>query len=380
LNTSPAPEPGRLRSLDQFRGYTVLGMFLVKFIGSFTAIKQFLPVLSHHHTYCSYADTIMPHFLFAVGFSFRLTYLRRRERFGHWDAIWHANKRNFALLVVAFFVHQLDGKYESWSQFWETFQDKGALEFLRSAFERNFFQTLAHIAVTSLWILPVIGAGPLVRLGFMIFSGVLFHYLSVRFYYQWEMTRPGIDGGPLGFMGWAIPAILGSFAYDWGISNRSSALWKLVAYGWVVMLLAYSVSCLNLVSPPNEPPPAGAPLTSYLVEPPFIPPSRSVNIWTMSQRAGSISYVAFGAGFSLVVYALFLFVCDFEKVEIGLLRTLGVNALAGYILHDLVNGAIKPFTPKDSPLWWIFTTFGLSLFICYVCLRHLEKHKIYLRL
>ena len=67
----PAPEPftsRRIVSLDQFRGYTVLGMFLVNFVGGFAACQY---LLQHHNTFCSYADTIMPHFLFAVGFAFR---------------------------------------------------------------------------------------------------------------------------------------------------------------------------------------------------------------------------------------------------------------------------------------------------------------------
>ena len=69
----------RIVSLDQFRGYTVAGMFLVNFLGSYAAVPY---ILKHHHDYCSYADTIMPHFLFAVGFAFRLTFERRVQREG----------------------------------------------------------------------------------------------------------------------------------------------------------------------------------------------------------------------------------------------------------------------------------------------------------
>jgi hypothetical protein len=375
---TPPPQSARLKSLDQFRGYTVLGMFLVNFVGSFPAIKQNLPLLSHHNTYCSYADTIMPHFLFAVGFSFRMTYLKRAAEKGHLSAIWHAISRNFALLVVAFFVYGLDGKFATWADL----RAAGFWNILTEAFQRNFFQTLAHIAVTSLWILPVIGAQSWIRIAYLIFSAVLFHFLSVKFYYQWVWDRPGIDGGPLGFLGWSIPALLGSLAFDWVTANRASALWKLVASGCGVMLLAYALSCLNLVYPPSTPPPSGAALTSYLIEPPFVPPAHpeNRNVWSMSQRAGSISYVGFGGGFSLVVYALFLLVCDFGKLELGVFRTLGVNALAGYILHSLVDNAVSPFVPKDSPLWWIFTAFAFYLLVCYACLWHLERHKIYLRL
>ncbi|MEZ6151431.1 MAG: hypothetical protein R3C09_15020 [Pirellulaceae bacterium] len=52
-------------------------MFLVNYFGSYAVCPQ---VLRHTHDYRSYADTIMPHFLFAVGFALRLTFGRRVER------------------------------------------------------------------------------------------------------------------------------------------------------------------------------------------------------------------------------------------------------------------------------------------------------------
>ena len=51
--------PARIHSMDQFRGYTMAGMFLVNFVGAFAVTH---PLLKHHNTYNSYADTIMPHF------------------------------------------------------------------------------------------------------------------------------------------------------------------------------------------------------------------------------------------------------------------------------------------------------------------------------
>ena len=76
---SSAASPARIVSMDQFRGYTVAGMFLVNFVGGLAAFPE---VLKHHndHPYFSYADTIMPSFLFAAGFSYRLTTLRRLTR------------------------------------------------------------------------------------------------------------------------------------------------------------------------------------------------------------------------------------------------------------------------------------------------------------
>ena len=366
---------GRLISLDQFRGYTVLGMFLVNFVGSFEAIKASLSILKHHHTYCSYADTIMPQFFLAVGFAYRLTFLRRRETLGPRSAYMHVLTRNLGLLLVAFVVHHLDGQYETWSKL----REAGVWGVLQTAFQRNFFQTLTHIAVASLWVMPVIAARPAWRILYVIFSGVLFHLLSQWGYYNWVMQRPGIDGGPLGFLTWTIPLITGTLAYDWIAGRRRPPILRLIFGGIVIMAIGYALACANLVTTPNDVPVVSDWKTA-LVEPPFVPPTRPVNIWTMSQRGGSVSYLTFGAGFSLFVYALFVIACDVGRLQIGIFRTLGTNALVGYILHSMVNQAIKPFIPKDSPLWYVFSGFAVSLAVCYLFLRHLEKHRLFLRL
>jgi surface polysaccharide O-acyltransferase-like enzyme len=100
----------------------------------------------------------------------------------------------------------------------------------------------------------------------------------------------------------------------------------------------------------------------------------------MSQRAGSVSYLAFGAGFSLALFALFVMACDTRSWRVGMLTTLGSNALAGYIIHDLVIEAMRPYTPKDSAMWYALASFGLFLGITYLFIRYLERNRIYLRL
>ncbi len=375
--------PTRLFSLDQFRGYTVLGMFLVNFVGSFEAIKAFLPVLKHHHTYFSYADSIMPQFFLAVGFAYRMTFLRRLEKEGAAAAYWHAVKRIGALLLVAFIVHTL-GKGVNPST-WANLNSIEGWNALTTGLKRDYFQTLTHIAVTSLWVMPVIAARPGTRVLWMLGSAVLFHLLSEAWYYKWVNTPPnGIDGGPLGFLTWTIPLLVGTLAYDAMSTSTTSnsamkPVGKLLAWGAALMLVAYGLACLNRVTPPNSLS-AESGWLGVFVEPPFVPPSEPVNVWTMSQRSGSVSYLTFGAGFGLAVYALFVLACDIGPLQLGIFRTLGTNALAGYILHDLVAAAVKPWVPKDSPLWWVWVGFAVFLAICYVFLRYMEKHKLYLKL
>lgn len=54
--------PPRIRSLDRFRGYSVVAMFVVNFLVGLAITHQ---LLRHNNTHFSYADSVMPSFLFA---------------------------------------------------------------------------------------------------------------------------------------------------------------------------------------------------------------------------------------------------------------------------------------------------------------------------
>jgi hypothetical protein len=87
-----------------------------------------------------------------------------------------------------------------------------------------------------------------------------------------------------------------------------------------------------------------------IVEPPFVPPPdarhRKWNYWMMSQRCGSLSYLVFAAGLSLVIYAFFLWACDTRGWRVGIFRTLGTNSLAAYCLADVSEWIVGPWFPK----------------------------------
>src|ERR1700761_1289156 len=97
---SQATSSRRIVSMDQFRGYTVAGMFVVNFVGGLLAFPE---VLKHHngHPYFSYADTIMPSFLFAAGFSFRLSTLRRLGKLGPSRTYGHILLRSLGLVLIS---------------------------------------------------------------------------------------------------------------------------------------------------------------------------------------------------------------------------------------------------------------------------------------
>ena len=99
----------------------------------------------------------------------------------------------------------------------------------------------------------------------------------------------------------------------------------------------------------------------------------------MTQRGGSLSYVTFAAGFSLLVYVLFYILSEMWGIRVGLFRTFGTNALAAYVLASIIGGAVKHFIPGDAPPWYTITGFCVDFFLIWLFVRTLEKNKIFLR-
>lgn len=368
MSGDPSGKSGsaRIVSLDQFRGYTVLGMLLVNYLGSYASCP---PLLDHHNTYCSYADTIMPQFLFAVGFAYRMVFLKRSAREGVRAAYLHSLRRCLGLILIGLVVYGLDGRAQSMSQL----RDLGLWGFLTTAFQREPFQALVHIGVASLWALPVIGRRPWTQIAFAVGSCVAHVLISRAGYYDFAWSRPVIDGGPLGFLTWTAPLIAGSLTHDIVVgAGAKRAGGPLLVIALALMGLGYGLNCLG---------------TAGLAPPPFVepaaiphPPQGPGNLWEMSQRAGTVSYLVFSAGFSMAVYVLFLVACDLGGLQIGAFRTFGTNALAAYVLHPMVFTLVKPYVPRDAPLEFALAGTALALGICYLLIRSLEKQKVFIRL
>jgi hypothetical protein len=102
--------------------------------------------------------------------------------------------------------------------------------------------------------------------------------------------------------------------------------------------------------------------------------------WTMSQRAGSISYTLFGAGFSSVLYLGFRSVCDSDGLRWCYFELLGRHALVVYVAHGMVMDCVKPFVPKDSPLWFVLLGFGVNLLMVTLIVRFFDRHKLWMKL
>ncbi len=382
------PSTGRLTYLDQFRGYTVFGMIVVNYLGGYH--QQIHPIFHHHNTYCSYADTIMPQFFFAVGFALRYTMVKRLQSEGAVAAHWRIVKRVFALLLIGALVHGFNSVGANWKILTT---EKDFIFWLKQTCSREFFQTLTHIAVTTLWVLPVIGRSWSIRLLWLLGSAALHLYLSNDYYLKFAVDRPVIDGGPLGFLTWTIPVLAGSFVSDVVTRPGVTHLFaKLLAAAIVVMALGYGLSCLNY------PPQPGGDASSHWVmaAPPFMPPydpadpnasyekrhrlekKSIINLWTMSQQTGATSYLVFGTGFSLLVLALCWLIFG-NDYQIGIFRSLGSNALIAYIVHGMAIDAVVKLYPRDSPLWLVLVGLAVVLGITWLICTWLEKRGWYVR-
>jgi predicted acyltransferase len=398
--------------MDQFRGYTVAGMFVVNFVGGLAAVHD---VMKHHNTYFSYADSIMPSFMFACGFSYRLTILRRLGQDGPFSTYKRIVLRSLALVLVSLILFGGEDFGGAFKHFSET-SASTVRDFVAKIIKAEMWEVLAIIGVAQLVIMPVIAAGSRVRIATMVLFAVAHVLLSYSFNYDfvngranWMNAYFGVaktkawDGGTFGVISWAIPMLGGTVAYDLisALGPRVAGR-RMLASGFLLMVGAYLLSCLTtlytldqynglsrdkLVETPVLPPLENLrarPAHLLLADPPFVTPpppeERVPNYWMMDKRVVTQPFIWFATGYAFALYALFVFACDMGGLAIGLFRTFGQNPLAAYIIHHLVEHTVLTVVPQDSPLWWCLTSLLAFFLITYMFVRYLEKQRIYLRL
>jgi predicted acyltransferase len=427
-----AASPRRLASLDQFRGYTVAGMFVVNYLGHFKNIPN---QLQHNQVWFSYADTIMPSFLFISGVSYRLSLKRRLERDPAPKVYAHALARGLALILLSLVMYgaeDLDA-FRKWSDF----SPGRVRDFFMSTLKANLWEVLAIIGACQILLLPIVNTRPRVRIAALVALPVLHAALSSHFNYNFVYGRAnpldgffGVanqrawDGGCFGLLMWSVPMLAGTLVWDLQSSRspgKAAAL--LLVGGLVVMLLGYALSAparLWELTPADDPS-----LVHSLAQTPVLPPSERAqvrtweqwlppapftdpgiltlgdvtiprtdplefkspakagilaNYWIMDKRVTTASFTFFALGFAITLYALFIVLCDLGPLSVPVFRTFGTNPLTAYVIHYMVAASVHTIAPDDSPSWWCWTTFALFFLITWILVRGLEKQRIYIKL
>ncbi len=99
----PGAEPGRLASLDAFRGLAVAGMILVNNPGSWAHVYAPLRHAEWHGA--TPTDLVFPFFLLGVGVSMSFSFAARTAREGSRAALWrHVLRRSAILYLLGFLM------------------------------------------------------------------------------------------------------------------------------------------------------------------------------------------------------------------------------------------------------------------------------------
>lgn len=317
----------RLQSLDQFRGWAIVGMIAVNFLGRFEVTPAFL---KHWKVGFTFADSIMPMFLFAAGAGMYMSFRRHVEHNGLCSARLAVGKRCFFLLLIAIVLYGVPSIFE-----------KGIVFFFR----RTMWQALTHIALASILAMAVVHKNILWRVGAAIIYLTTFQIISDNAgYADWVWAR-SLDGGPLGPLSWVFPMLFGTLMPDILKQRASKVAWMCLCWGVGLFLFGYLLSFH----------------------------------WQYSQRMMTCSYSIAATGISFLIYLALYFIADILDRPLPHLSTFGKNSMASYIVLNIL---IIPqmFFAKDIPAVLVTELLLATYLACYAVARLLEYKKVFLKL
>jgi len=324
MTTSPTNISSRKLSIDQFRGFAIFGMIMVNYLNHFQVIPE---TFKHPHYGMTFANTIAPFFLIAVGMGYRISFVNMVARSGKRAAVIHSIKRYLILIIIGIVLYGPDFRVDIWD-------------------------ALVDIGFAGLLALPFILQSKTVRaiaaFAFLILYQLLFVYAG---YGQWTMAR-SIDGGPLGPLSWVSILLFGTMLYDFLKEGNSKAfIRKTLIWGIALTLLGYLLSLLQ----PQE-------------------------VWQFSQRSMSMAYPILASGIGFLTYLLFYVVNDLYKIEIPHLTILGINPLLLYIVQNILIDLHGNVLPSSAPLWQALSGFVIIYSLCYLVARYLCRNKIVVKI
>ncbi len=314
----------RKLSIDQFRGFAIFGMIMVNYLNYFKVIPE---TFKHPHFGMTFANTIAPFFLIAVGMGFRISFVRMVAREGYHQALIHSVKRYLILIFIGTVLYGPNLKCDIWD-------------------------ALVDIGLSGLLALPFILQTKTVRViaafSFLGIYQLLFIYAG---YGQWTMAN-SIDGGPLGPLSWVSILLFGTVLYD--LLNECPSkefIRKSLIFGVVLTFLGYLLSLLQ----PQE-------------------------YWQFSQRSMSMAYPILASGIGFLTFLFFYYVNDLKNIDIPHLSILGINPLLLYILQFVLIEMHGSVLPSEAPLWQAISGFVVIYLLCYLVAHYLWRNKMIIKL
>lgn len=323
MSDSVIHESARLRSIDQLRGYAVFGMILVNAKGMF-GVK--IDQLSHHQDYFTYADTIAPLFMFVVGMSMRLSWLRRSAVAGV-AATRRAMVRRVSILVLIAFAI-----YMGW--LWDARMDIGLAGLLAVMFIDQcpkvrvvaaccmalMYQALVSFTIYGPWIMRTTKL-----------TDENTPYLFKWIPYQSTLFDVALNGGPFGPLSWCLILLLGTVAYD---------LFRTGDRGKII------TGCLSLG--------AGLCAAGWVISMPW---GDIKSLWPISAYHMTLPFPLWSTGICFLTLLAFYLLCDVGGVSIPTFESVSRNALFIYIVQCVIGETEAPQDHISTCYTWMTGTF-----------------------
>jgi predicted acyltransferase len=315
---------GRIASLDQFRGFAILGMIIVNSVGHFDSIPQ---TFKHPNYGMTFANAIAPFFLFVVGMGFRTSLINRILKYGKAKSYRMAISRYITLILIGIVIYGPDPKLGMWD-------------------------ALVDIGFAGLITLPFILSGRWFRITMAFVFMILYQCLFIwSGYGEWTMNH-SIDGGPAGVLSWASILIFGTVLMD-DFSNLrpESFIKRSLIYALILLATGFGLSLL-------EPSP----------------------LWQFSQRSMTIAYPLFATGLCFATFVIFYWLADLKKIEIPHLTAFGMNSLVIYLVQNIVIELRGNLLDRNAPLWQVLCGGVIVYLICFAVARFMFRNNIIVKL
>jgi predicted acyltransferase len=327
LDTSPTQTKTRILSIDVFRGLTITFMVFVNSVGGFPNT----PWWSRHVTDygLTYVDLVAPFFVFAIGLTYHISYIRGLQKEGGLNTFFRFLRRYAAFIGIGF----IGGSYHFYAEGilfgWNVLQSIG----LAGIF------TLLFIRFSRYWRLII------AILFTIVYQIVLNLPLVVG---DTEMTISDynlidVHGGFIGAFGYGLIMLYSTVVSD-AIQTRKME--EFLISGVVFTVLGVMTHVL----------------------------------WGISKERMTVPYVFISVGIAcLCFYTLWVVYDKYEwsKQTSRFFQPQGKNSFFLYILHGLIIGDMWLILNESSPFAFILLVAVLNVIVIWQIAAYMDKKKKY---